>query len=295
MLPAIANSLTAPFRYYETSFNSYFAAATTTATATYYISSTRYVYTRYQVPLLVALPHRGFVRPSRSIGSALAGQNGGDAGEQERQQQGGQLVRAADGTGTSAGKGRNTGTPDEEGAITPAQHNPPACWHMKGRLTNTATGQIIALVEGVELSRSLAFETAAGGRERRGVKQGKHGELTRSNPGGEAAAAAADREELEVDKALKPGMWTAFGALASSKFFMYQVRRVPRPPSLRVLCRLRTTVVCALFAPRPPLHAAVSVARNRSSTSPPHYRRSCFRVGVQTYSLVYFPPQICLR
>lgn len=95
---------------------------------------------------------------------------------------------------------------------------------MRGRLTNTATGQTIALVEGVELARSLTFETA---NSRRAAADSQH----ERDGGGVGRAAATEtggserEEELEVDKVLKPGLWTAFGALASSKFFMYQVRR----------------------------------------------------------------------
>lgn len=95
---------------------------------------------------------------------------------------------------------------------------------MRGRLTNAATGQTIALVEGVELSRNLAFETAQSEREKR-KKQKKETELgtrdVKADRGGGVMEKAG--EELEVDKALKHGMWTAFGSLASKKFFLYQV------------------------------------------------------------------------
>ncbi len=111
----------------------------------------------------------------------------------------------------------------------------PACWHMRGRLTNAATGQTIALVEGVELARSLTFETAnsrksAANRRDRGSRSGNGGVVGQAGTAAAAAAAAGGgaeaEEELEVDKVLKTGMWTAFGALASSKFFMYQVRNI---------------------------------------------------------------------
>lgn len=108
---------------------------------------------------------------------------------------------------------------------------PAACWHMKGRLTNTATGQTIALVEGVELARSLAFETAPSRKAAAAAADRRQKSLRSSKVavGGKvlvpAAAAPAEGEgELEVDKALKPGLWTAFGVLACSKFFMYQAR-----------------------------------------------------------------------
>lgn len=107
---------------------------------------------------------------------------------------------------------------------------------MQGRLTNTATGQTIALVEGVELARSLTFETAA---SRKAAAAGKRQKELRNSEGGGkgvpssaafAGVAAAEAQEpggeLEVDKELKPGMWTAFGALASSKFFMYKARTI---------------------------------------------------------------------
>lgn len=113
---------------------------------------------------------------------------------------------------------------------TPAQAQP-ACWHMKGRLTSTASGRTIALVEGVELSRSLAFEVAA--------SDGRKSTFASRNGGGNGGGGTADsmrvagtgsngengaEGELAVDQALrKPRSWTAFGALASSKFFMYQV------------------------------------------------------------------------
>lgn len=112
-----------------------------------------------------------------------------------------------------------------------ARSAPPACWHMQGRLTDAATGQTIALVEGVEMARSISFETAsprksAGGkrRERFGGDRGPAG----GGGGGGEGEAEGEEEELEVDKELKPGRWTAFGALASSKFFMYQVRAALR-------------------------------------------------------------------
>ncbi|CBJ32493.1 expressed unknown protein [Ectocarpus siliculosus] len=89
---------------------------------------------------------------------------------------------------------------------------------MRGRLTNTATGQTIALVEGVELARSLAFETASSRKSSRRPKRPAGG----AGGAGGAVAGAEGEGELEVDKALKPGRWTAFGALATSKFFMYQ-------------------------------------------------------------------------
>ncbi|CAN0215364.1 unnamed protein product [Ectocarpus sp. 13 AM-2016] len=95
----------------------------------------------------------------------------------------------------------------------------PACWHIRGRLTNTATGQTIALVEGIELARSLAFETASSRKSSRGPKRLAGGG---GNGAGGAVAGAEGEGELEVDKVLKPGRWTAFGALATSKFFMYQ-------------------------------------------------------------------------
>ncbi|CAM9689900.1 unnamed protein product [Scytosiphon promiscuus] len=116
----------------------------------------------------------------------------------------------------------------------PSRVPPAACWHMQGRLTNAATGQTIALVEGVELARSLIFETAA---SRNAEAAGKRQKKLRDDEGGAregvpgraaalAATAAAVAEEpgdeLEVDKELEPGTWTAFGALASSKFFMYK-------------------------------------------------------------------------
>lgn len=102
----------------------------------------------------------------------------------------------------------------------------PACWHMKGRLTSTASGRTIALVEGVELSRSLAFEVAASDAR-------KSGFASRNNVCGGADSAAGSGigssgegyadGDLEVDQALKdPASWTAYGALASNKFFMYQ-------------------------------------------------------------------------
>lgn len=108
----------------------------------------------------------------------------------------------------------------------------PACWHMRGRLTNAATGQTIALVEGVELARSLTFETAnsrklLADRRNRGSRSGNGVIVGRVGAAASAAAAGGGpeaEEELEVDRVLKTGMWTAFGALASSKFFMYQVR-----------------------------------------------------------------------
>lgn len=124
----------------------------------------------------------------------------------------------------------------EEGEQSGKAHPPPpaACWHMRGRLTNTATGQTIALVEGVELARSLAFETAPSRKEAAAAAADKRQKKLRSSKvavGGKArlptAAATAPGEgegELEVDKVLKPGLWTAFGALACSKFFMYQAR-----------------------------------------------------------------------
>lgn len=76
------------------------------------------------------------------------------------------------------------------------------------------------------MSRNLAFETAQSEREKR-RKQKKKTELgTRGAKAdkGEGVLEEAG-EELEVDKALRPGKWTAFGSLASKKFFMYQVRR----------------------------------------------------------------------
>ncbi|CAB1109485.1 unnamed protein product [Ectocarpus sp. CCAP 1310/34] len=111
---------------------------------------------------------------------------------------------------------------DDAGPSTEPRKRPqsePACWHMRGRLTNTATGQTIALVEGVELARSLAFETASSRKSSRGPKRPAGGG---GNGAGGAVAGAEGEGELEVDKALKPGRWTAFGALATSKFFMYQ-------------------------------------------------------------------------
>lgn len=103
---------------------------------------------------------------------------------------------------------------------------PPACWHMRGRLTNAATGQTIALVEGVELSRNLAFETAQSEREKRRTLKKEKELLAKSVKAGKVGGSVVEEEageELEVDKALKPGVWTAFGSLASKKFFMYQV------------------------------------------------------------------------
>lgn len=88
---------------------------------------------------------------------------------------------------------------------------PAACWHMKGRLTSAESGRTIALVEGVELARSLAFEVGDRGR------RGGYGDSSNQHD-------HDDGRELEVDRVLrKPGMWNAFGVLASSKFFMYQV------------------------------------------------------------------------
>lgn len=155
-------------------------------------------------------------------------------------------MRAAEDDGTSA----KTATRSTERSVTtaPGKKNPPACWHMRGRLTNAATGQTIALVEGVELSRSLAFETAPGKRERRitqtnenvatgalhvggsgkrsGGRSGGRGKVENPTPAAAASGNEEEEEELEVDRVLKkPGVWTAFGALASSKFFMYQVGR----------------------------------------------------------------------
>lgn len=143
----------------------------------------------------------------------------------------------------AAPKATTTTTATSTTAATPADTSstsPPACWHMQGRLTNTATGQTIALVEGVELVRSLAFETAPEKRgrgkaqEKRGSNESPSGSNTTEGKGGgrevaltKGAAAEGGQgggEELEVDRALKPGMWTAFGALATSKFFMYQVQ-----------------------------------------------------------------------
>ena len=117
---------------------------------------------------------------------------------------------------------RGPGGKNGGGKRTPANKTdpaPPACWHMQGRLTNTATGQTIALVEGVELARSLAFETASPRRAAAG-KRFPGGGRGATDSGGNGPEV---EEELEVDKVLKPGLWTAFGALASSKFFMYQV------------------------------------------------------------------------
>lgn len=148
------------------------------------------------------------------------GRTDGDAGEQrQQQQQGSQLGQ------TAAGKDARESASTHVGNST-GEQTPPACWHMRGRLTNAATGQTIALVEGVELSRNLAFETAQSEREKR-RKQKKKTELgTRGAKAdkGEGVLEEAG-EELEVDKALRPGKWTAFGSLASKKFFMYQVRR----------------------------------------------------------------------
>lgn len=151
------------------------------------------------------------------------GQEDGDAGEQRQQQrqqqQGSRLEQTADGKDTRESASTSVG--DSTG-----EQIPPACWHMRGRLTNAATGQTIALVEGVELSRNLAFETAQSAREkRRKLKQETQlGTMdVKADKGGGVTEEAG--EELEVDKALKPGMWTAFGSLASKKFFMYQVRR----------------------------------------------------------------------
>lgn len=99
-------------------------------------------------------------------------------------------------------------SPPPTGSVKPA-----ACWHMKGRLTSAESGRTIALVEGVELARSLTFEVGGRGR------------------GGGYGASSNHRDhregsELEVDRVLrKPGKWDAFGVLASSKFFMYQVVR----------------------------------------------------------------------
>lgn len=122
---------------------------------------------------------------------------------------------------------------EEEGEQRGKTRPPPpaACWHMRGRLTNTATGQTIALVEGVELARSLAFETAPSRKAAAADKRQKKlrnskvavGDNTRL-PAAAATAPVGGEGELEVDKALKPGLWTAFGALACSKFFMYQAR-----------------------------------------------------------------------
>ena len=111
--------------------------------------------------------------------------------------------------------------PDTVALAAPASSrpNPPTCWHLRGRLTNAATGQTIALVEGVELTRSLAFETAP--REREGRKVQNTDEEKRDR-------ATEQGEDLEVDRTLKSVAWKAFGALASSKFFMYQVLRVVR-------------------------------------------------------------------
>lgn len=117
---------------------------------------------------------------------------------------------------------------------------------MRGRLTNADTGQTIALVEGVELSRSLALETSPSSvqgrsyrhKEERAQAQSpavaaRQADDRNAGSGGRqskrctAAAAEGENGELEVDRMLdeKPGAWTAFGTLASSKFFMYQVIR----------------------------------------------------------------------
>lgn len=162
-------------------------------------------------PCFPIVPH--FCRAARS-------QQDGDASEQRRhQQQGGRLEQATDGKDA-----RGSGSTNVGGST--GEQNPPACWHMRGRLTNAATGQTIALVEGVELSRNLAFETSQSEREkRRKLKQ--EAELGTRDVKGDTGGGVMEEagEELEVDKALKPGMWTAFGSLASKKFFMYQVRR----------------------------------------------------------------------
>lgn len=128
------------------------------------------------------------------------------------------------------GGGGGGGLPSGKTRPTP----PAACWHMKGRLTDTATGQTIALVEGVELARSLAFETASSRKAAKADERAKRlrsskvaaGDKTVVVPVAAAtgAATAEGEGELEVDKVLKPGLWTAFGALACSKFFMYQAR-----------------------------------------------------------------------
>lgn len=160
-----------------------------------------------------ALLSSGTCRATRS-------QEDGDAGEQRRhQQQGSQLEQAADGKDARGGGSTNVGDSTRE-------KSPPACWHMRGRLTNAATGQTIALVEGVELSRNLAFEIAESEREKR-RKQKEETELDTRGVKEDKGRGVMEEagEELEVDKALKPGMWTAFGSLASKKFFMYQVRR----------------------------------------------------------------------
>lgn len=141
-----------------------------------------------------------------------------DAGEQRQQQrqQGSPLVQTAGEKATRESENTNVGE----------KNVPPACWHMQGRLTNAATGQTIALVEGVELSRNLAFETAQTEQEKR-WKKDKETEVgarhVEADEGGGVMEEAG--EELEVDKALRPGKWTAFGSLASKKFFMYKVSR----------------------------------------------------------------------
>ncbi|CAN0400897.1 unnamed protein product [Ectocarpus sp. 8 AP-2014] len=123
--------------------------------------------------------------------------------------------------GSSSSLARPVTEDGDAGLSTEPRKSPqsePACWHMRGRLTNTATGQTIALVEGVELARSLAFETASSRKSSRRPKR----PAGAAGAAGGAVAGAEGEGELEVDKALKPGRWTAFGALATSKFFMYQ-------------------------------------------------------------------------
>lgn len=157
------------------------------------------------------------------------------------------------------GTNRFTGAPavsvanEEAVGVTTISHPPPkpACWHMKGRLTSTATGRTIALVEGVELSRSLAFEVASNTRKQK--TQGRGTDAAEIGAGS-ASTGGKDKEELEVDKALRSETWTAFGALASSKFFMYQasvtvdrVRRGVRQIIATVLSGLRGVRYIVLY------------------------------------------------
>lgn len=152
------------------------------------------------------------------------GRNSGGGGSES----GGPRQRRRDQTSRS-------GDEDTSDTITAAANamshpNPPVCWHMRGRLTNAATGQTIALVEGVELTRSLAFETTA--RNRGEIKSGNiegrndgaaEEEVVSVSAKATDGATLEDGKELEVDRILKSVAWKAFGTLACSKFFMYQV------------------------------------------------------------------------
>ncbi|CAM9910607.1 unnamed protein product, partial [Discosporangium mesarthrocarpum] len=90
------------------------------------------------------------------------------------------------------------------------------CWHMKGRLTNAATGRTVALVEGVEIVRSLKLEA------------GPHDGLASEAHGGKRTEGFG---LPALDKILAPGLWRACGIHASKKFFVYQDPETGEPMS----------------------------------------------------------------